>query len=119
MRRRVDMEPRLPTDDDTNQLFDDVVAELQAKYRRNEAEAFVREYYEKFTSPDFCQSIGIPLQNDDFFHHESVGGMTLRVYYYLCLKGDPSPHSYIDWRAEFFRQRRHERWPAPQSDTRS
>ena len=98
------MDPGLSTDDDTNQLFEDVVEELKAKYPQYTAEALVREYYEKFTNADFCRSIGIPQQNDDFFHHESVGGMTLRVYYYLCLKGDPSPHRYIEWRTEFSRQ---------------
>jgi hypothetical protein len=98
----------LPTDADTNRLFDQVVEELQARFRYSAgaAAALAREYYMRFRDPQFCESIGVPVQDDDFFFHEAAGGMALRVHYYLGIKEDPNPSRYIEWRTNYFRQLR-------------
>jgi len=95
------MDPILPTDDDTNHLFDKVVAILREHFGHSDAEAvrLVREYYRQFSDAAFCRELGIPVQNDDFFHHEAPGGMAWRIQYYLVLKGNPDPHAFIEWRA--------------------
>jgi hypothetical protein len=100
------MEPRLPTDDDTNIFFDGVVLKLQYELGCSEGEAskLVHQYYSFFTDKKSCESIGVPVQDDDFFFHESVGGMILRIYYYLILKKDPDPHAFVEWRASLHRR---------------
>lgn len=103
------MKPPLSADEDTDLLLAQVVRELEARYPRSEAEALVREYYAKFRDPEYCKSIRVAVQDDDFFHHQGAGDMALRVHYYLGLKGDPDPHRYLEWRAEFYRQRREAR----------
>ena len=102
------MEPMLSADVPMNQLFDCVVADMQAYfgYTTQAAEALVREYYTRFRDPQYCDSIHIPVQDDDFFFHESAGGMALRVHYYLGLKENPEPMKFIDWRTDYFRQLR-------------
>jgi hypothetical protein len=94
------MEPPLPTDEDTNLFFDKVIALLErdGSYSHDEACALTREYYEKFRDERYCQSINIPVQDDDFFFHEGYGGMARRIHYYLGLKGDPDPRKFIEWR---------------------
>jgi len=100
------MEPLLPTDPDTNRFFDRVVDELQGyfDYAFDEAVRLAREYYTRFTDAQFCDSIGVPVQDDDFFHHEAPGGIAFRAHYYLGLKGDPKPSSFIEWRASHYDQ---------------
>jgi len=95
------MEPKLPTDEDTNMFFDDVISRLESDmgYSYSEACEMVRDYYDKFTDEGYCEKIGIPSQDDDFFFHEGVGGMALRIHYYLKLKEDPSPSKFIEWRS--------------------
>lgn len=96
------MIPPLSTDEDTNRFFDKVVDWLRGMYNYSEDEAcaLIREYYEKFRDPQYCQSIGIPVQDDDFFFHESYGGMARRIYYYLVLKENPDPRAFIEWRSK-------------------
>lgn len=89
----------IASDDDTNLLLDEIVARLRERYSDEQAKSLVAEYYNKFTDPVFCESIGIPVQDDDFMHHESAGGMALRIHYYLGLGADPSPHAFIEWRS--------------------
>lgn len=100
------MEPRLPTDDDTDHLFDQVALFLQKRfdYSTDEAIELVHEYYSKFRDPTFCQPIHVPVQDDDFFHHQGAGDMALRAHYYLRLKEDPDPHKYHRWRADYYRK---------------
>lgn len=95
------MNPKLPTDDDTNLFFDDVAAKLVSDlgYDEATATALAREYYMSFTNADYCRRIGVAVQDEEFFFHEGVGGVALRIHYYLTLKGDPKPRSYIKWRA--------------------
>lgn len=95
------MDPKLPTDEDTNLFFDDIVSKLisDLDYSYEEASKITRDYYQKFTNVDYCRSIGVPVQDDDFFFHEGVGGMALRIHYYLKLNEDPNPRKFIDWRA--------------------
>lgn len=95
------MTPMLPTDEDTNVLFDDIVLQLQRDCGMSEVDASNAsyDYYIFFTNKKSCESIGVPLQDDDFFFHESAAGMALRVYYYMVLKGDPAPSAFIEWRS--------------------
>ncbi len=95
------MEPMLPTDVETNHLFDDVVERLRERfgYSISEASNLVRNYYKLFSDPTYCGTIGIPAQDEDFFFHEGAGGMALRIHYYLGLKEDPDPHHFIEWRS--------------------
>ncbi|MEN8446310.1 MAG: hypothetical protein ABG776_15015 [Cyanobacteria bacterium J06555_13] len=94
------MDPQLPTDADTNRFFSHVIDRLESSgvYSQQEACDLVREYYQKFRDPQYCQSIKIATQDDDFFFHEGVGGMARRIHYYLTLKGDPNPQSFVKWR---------------------
>ena len=87
-------------DQETNNLLGEVARILTEQHSRHEAESLVRDYYLKFTDASYCRSIGIPVQDDDFFFHESAHGMALRVHYYLVLHGNPNPHRFIEWRAE-------------------
>ena len=92
----------LPTDDDTIQLFDDVVARLHQdtdEYTFEEACSLVEGYYRRFTDAAVCARLGVPVQNDDFFHQEGAAGVALRVHYYLKLQGNPDPRAFIEWRA--------------------
>jgi len=102
------MQPRLPTDEDTNFLFDSAVSLLRGEfgYSQEDANRLAGQYYTLFSDPDYCHSIGIPVQNDDFYHHEASGGLALLIHYYLGLRADPDPHKFIEWRAEYYRQRR-------------
>ncbi|UJB19158.1 MULTISPECIES: hypothetical protein [Lysobacter] len=86
-------------DDETiNQLLGKIVAALSEGYSKTEAESLVRDYYSKFTAPAYCKSIGVPVQDDDFFFHEGIAGMALRIHYYIGLEGDPAPEKFIEWR---------------------
>lgn len=98
------MNPILSDDEDVNDLFETVVAGMQTAfgYSLAEAECLVREYYSIFRDPQYCRSIGIPVQNDEFFLHEGLG-MSLRIHYYLGLKGNPDPHAFIEWRSLFWK----------------
>lgn len=95
------MEPKLPTDDDTNLFFDDVASKLESdlNYSHEKASALAREYYLNFTDKEYCEKIGVGVHDDDFFFHEGVGGVVLRIYYYLELKEDPDPVKFKEWRA--------------------
>ncbi|KRB07971.1 hypothetical protein [Lysobacter sp. Root690] len=90
---------QIADDEATNQLLDKIVAALGECYSKTEAESFVRGYYLKFTTPAYCKSIGVPVQDDDFFFHEDIPGMALRIHYYLGLGGDPAPEKFIEWRS--------------------
>lgn len=96
---------QIAADTETNRLLDQISAVLSERYSQAEAEALVRDYYVKFTDPSYCSSIGIPAQDDDFFFHEGVTGMALRIHYYLGLRGDPAPGKFIEWRATASGQR--------------
>ena len=62
-----------------------------------DAVRLAKDYFLKFMDPDFCKSLGIPAQDEEFMWHE--GDMASRIHYYLVLEGDPDPWSYIQWRA--------------------
>jgi hypothetical protein len=94
------MDPALPTDEVTNRFFDDVVSDLHCNfgYSMVEASNLIREYYVSFRDAEFCRAIRVPVQDDDYFLHEGVRGMALRIHYYLGIKGDPDPQAFIMWR---------------------
>jgi len=95
------MDPKLPTDEDTNRFFDQVVQHLEdtGQYSFNEATQLVQTYYKTFRDPDYCASVGIPVQDDDFFHHEGSPEIARRIHYCLTLKGDPKHMKYVAWRS--------------------
>jgi len=95
------MDPALPTDGGTNRLFDQVAVLLREHFGYSEPEAvtLTREYYMRFRGNDFCEALHIPVQDDDFFHHQGPGDLAWRVHYYLGLKADPDPRRYIEWRS--------------------
>lgn len=97
------MKPKLPTDEDTNNYFCTVMSWLKSYFNYSESRActLIHKYYHSFRDEKYCEKIGIPVQDDDFFWHEGAGGMALRIHYYLGLKGDPEPIKFIDWRADF------------------
>lgn len=68
-------------------------------YDQAAADALAREYFTRFTDSGYCHQIGIPVQDEEFFFHEGAAGVALRGHYYLVLKGDPKPRSFIEWRA--------------------
>jgi hypothetical protein len=88
----------LPTDEETSLLFVSAVAHLLGTYSAEHASNLARQYYVSFTNETYCARIGIPLQDDDFFHHEGAREIALRIHYYLGIGGNPDPHSYIKWR---------------------
>lgn len=92
---------KLPTDEETNKLFDSVMARLveDCDCSESEANALIHEYYHNFRDEEYCRKINIPVQDDDFFFHEAAGGMALRIYYYLVLKGNPDPQNFLEWRS--------------------
>ncbi|WP_044615699.1 hypothetical protein [Gynuella sunshinyii] len=99
------MEPLLPTDEDTNLFFDDVIIRLVSDlgYSKVRANEITHEFYSKFTDKEYCDSLGIGLHDDDLFFHDGVGGVALKIYYYLDLKGDPDPVKFKQWRASRYR----------------
>lgn len=102
------MDPGVSMDEDVNDYFDMIVVSLSLSfgYCVSQSEDLVREYHRKFTDPIFCSSIGIGVQDEDFFFHEGVLGMALRIQYYLVLKGSPRRDAFIDWRKEFVAARK-------------
>jgi len=92
---------KLPTDEETNQLFDMVMERLveDCDCSESEANALIHEYYQKFRDEEYCRKINIGVQDDDFLFHEGAGGMVLRIYYHLVLKGNPDWESFIEWRS--------------------
>lgn len=102
------MTPRLATDNDTEHLLELTASRLREyfEYSSDQSESLVREYYGKFQDPGFCREIGIPVQDDDFLHHEGPVGLAQRIHYYLGLKGDPAPARFVEWREENNRQRK-------------
>ena len=98
------MEISVSTDPSVNNLFESVRVALMENFSHSGmgSISLIKEYYGKFQDPDYCRAIGVPTQDIDFFFHESALGMALRIQYYLVVKGDPDPGSYLDWRRDFF-----------------
>lgn len=104
-------EIKVSEDDDVNWLFGEMAKELIETFDHsdNAAAKLAKDYYVKFTSEQFCRSIGIPIQDHEFFHHESAGGLALRAQYYLVLQGDPDPYAFIQWRTKRYEDLRNNR----------
>ena len=88
---------------DQDWMFDRIVSNLQSlfAYGPAEAAALTRRYYDLFRDASYCDSIGVGVQDDDYFNHEAPMGMAMRVHYYLGINGDPAPQNYLRWRREF------------------
>jgi hypothetical protein len=109
------MNPPLPTDDDTNALFDRAVNQLgMFDHSRETAEALAREFHRLFQDPVYGAALGIPVRDDDFLHADGPIGLAYRIHYYCHIKGDSK--KFLDWRheteGEFRRQgkERFEKW---------
>jgi len=94
----------LPTSEDFIGYYGKSVERLMIDFGHSFSAAaeLARNYYLKFTNPDFCRSIGIAAQGDEFFFHE--GNMADRIHYYLALGADPDPGRYIQWRTERYKR---------------
>ena len=101
------MDPPLTNDEDLEALFDRMVVELREEfdYSAESAEATIREYYRLFRDPEYCKSIGVVVHDAEFFFHETAGGMALRIHYYMTVKADPDPGAFIEWRAQYNRNK--------------
>lgn len=101
------MSIRVSDDDDVNDFFEDVAIKLvnEADYSPEEARVLASDYYQKFTDPEYCMSIGVVTQDDEFFFHQGVSDIARRIHYYLKLKLDPNPEAYLRWRDELMRPR--------------
>lgn len=101
------MNPSISPDEDVNDYFDLITESLSFEFgfSRNVAESLAREYYDKFTNPEFCSSMGVGVQDDDYFFHEGRREMARKIYYYLVLKADPRREAYLDWREDYCRSR--------------
>jgi hypothetical protein len=97
----------LPTDEDFIRFYGRIVERLHVNFGHSFSAAveLARDYYLKFTDPIFCHSIGIPVQDDEFFWHQG-GDMVNRIHYYLALRANPDPARYVEWR-----QQRHHQTP--------
>lgn len=86
-----------------NWLFDRIVSNLQSLfgYESAEAIALTQRYYDLFRDKSYCDSIGVGVQDDDFFNHEAPMGMAMRVHYHLGIKADHSRRNFLRWRREF------------------
>ena len=89
-------------------MFDRIVSNLQSlfDYSSQKAVELTSEYYLLFRDKSFCDSVGIGVQDEDYFAHEAPMGMALRIHYYLGLKGDFDPQKFLQWRKDFLIQRR-------------
>lgn len=98
------VKPDLSPDDDVNWYFAEIVKVLYWNYgcTIEVAERLASEYYVKFSNRDYCHSIGIPVQGDDYFFHEGAGGIAMRIYYCLVLKLEPDHGSFVEWRQHHY-----------------
>ena len=97
------MDLNLPTDEMTNKYFGEVLEVLCSNFKYSPAAAveLIHMYYRLFTDDAYCNPIGVATQNDDFFWHEGQFDIALRIHYYLTLKRDPAPMSYIKFRQDY------------------
>ena len=84
-------------------MFDRIVSNLQSLfgYSSQKADEIATEYYVLFRDKTFCDSVGISVQDEDYFAHEAPMGMAMRIHYYLGLKGDFDPQKFLQWRKNF------------------
>jgi hypothetical protein len=96
------MTPQLPTDDDTNILFDHAVERLRVnfEYSAERAEALAREFYLSFRDPEYCQRAGVAVHDDDMFHHMGPGELARQIHYVMGMRADPAWSKYLKWRQE-------------------
>lgn len=99
------MRKLISADVDTNRFLGLVISQIREYFSisEDEADALVRKYYSLFLDKGFCDEMGIPVQDDEFLFHEGVGGVALRVYYYVFLKLNPDPYEFLRWQADFYR----------------
>jgi hypothetical protein len=98
MDEAIGMNPRLPTDDDTNWLFDRAVSWLQEYfgYPAEMAGDLAREHYFSFRDPEYCRRAHVAVHDDDSFHHQGPVELAVRIHYYEGLRADPALRS--TWR---------------------
>ncbi len=95
----IDISINVSPDDDVNDFLGDVARKLfrDAGYDAEDAIGSVRDYYEKFSDPDHCATIRVPVQGDTFFFQEGPSMIARRVHYYIKLKGNPDPRAFLAW----------------------
>lgn len=102
------MEPRLPTDDVTNDYFDHVAFRLRDTfgYTAEQSNSMIHEYYTLAKNPEYCAKVRLPIWSDEDFQHEGDLNVALRIHFHLVLKPEKRDHaSFIIWRKEFLQRR--------------
>jgi len=97
------MEKILSATKEVNDLLERISSNMQFLfgYAPDEARALIVEYCKLFTDKTYCDSIGLRVQDDDYFFHEAAMGMAMRIHYYLGIKADPDPDTFLSWRKDF------------------
>jgi hypothetical protein len=86
-------------DPEVDALFKRASSELTSLfgYSEEEASILVADYLRLFTDKIYCEQMGIPTQDDDFFFHEAPLGMALRIQFFCGLKERSEAH-FLAWR---------------------
>ncbi len=66
-------------------------------HSRTEADRMIAEYKCKFMNPEYCRTIGITVQDDEFVGHEGPASMATLIHYYIGLRGNPAWDKFIEW----------------------
>ncbi len=91
----------LPVDEDTHYLFYEIAMKLRSELNISleSAIGLVEEYYSKFTNADYCDSLGINVQDEDFFHSEGIG-MVYWIVFFVVEKNVPDYAKFVEWRSK-------------------
>jgi hypothetical protein len=92
----------LSDDPEVQRLFELVCSRLASLFGYSEVDAWslLTQYHRRFTDKSYCDSIGVDVQDDDFFFHEAPMGMALRVQYFVGLKDLPGKADFLEWRKD-------------------
>lgn len=99
------MEYAPPTDQETELLFEKVIAELQSEfdYVPEEAKALVDEFRLNFASQRRID--GSPMFEVEWMHHQGAHSLALYVQYYVKLQMKLDDSAFLNWRREHYAER--------------
>lgn len=92
----------LSVDEDTHYLFYETAMKLRSELSipLENAVKLVEEYYSKFTDTNYCDSLGINIRDEDFFHSEGVIGMVYWIVFLVVEKNDLDYNKFHEWRSK-------------------
>lgn len=101
------MTPPISPDEDVNLFFDRVAEQVHSRFgiAPDEAARLTEGYYRQFNDEAYRREIGLNVEDDLQFFDDSEGGMAIRIYYSMVLKGDPDPDQFIEWRSAYYKAR--------------